>query len=107
MLFQCYKATVYRLLLCGIIDNSKSNLSRRVVIFEVEGLSFKEFSELKNSITLPVLSLEDILSNHIDIAYKLLDKVKFNQFKEYLRFFIPCLLRLIFNYFNLLKLNIL
>ena len=68
------------------IDNSKSDLSRRAVIFEVEGLSFREFLELKNSITLPVLSLEDILSNHIDIAYELLDKFKFNQFKEYLEF---------------------
>ena len=66
------------------VDNSKADLSRRAVIYEVEGLSFREFIELKNSITLPSYSLEEILKNHIDIAYELLEKFELNLFKEYL-----------------------
>ncbi len=68
------------------IDNSKADLSRRVVIYEVEGLSFREFVELKNSIKLPSYSLEEILKNHIDIAYELLEQFKLALFKEYLEF---------------------
>jgi len=68
------------------IDNSKADLSRRVVVFEVEGLSFREFLELKNSITLPIVNFEDILNNHIDIAYELLDRFDISQFDEYLKY---------------------
>jgi len=68
------------------IDNSKADLSRRVIIYEVEGLSFREFLELKHNITLPTVSLEDILQNHIDIAYDILEKINVYDFKEYLEF---------------------
>ncbi|MBT5935909.1 AAA family ATPase [Sulfurimonas sp.] len=68
------------------IDNSKADLSRRTIVFEVEGLSFREFLELKNDIILPNFTLNDILDNHIDIAYELLEKFELNQFKEYLEF---------------------
>jgi predicted AAA+ superfamily ATPase len=67
------------------IDNSKADLSRRAVVYEVEGLSFREFLELKKGIKLPTFSLEDILKNHIDIAYELLEKFELNLFKEYLQ----------------------
>jgi len=68
------------------IDNSKADLSRRAIVFEVEGLSFREFLELKNDTRLPIFTLNDILDNHIDIAYELLEKFELNQFKEYLEF---------------------
>ncbi len=67
------------------IDNAKGDLSRRAIIYEVDGMSFREFLELKLKITLPIFSLDEILENHIDIAYELLEKfnLKLN-FKEYL-----------------------
>ena len=68
------------------IDNSKADLSRRVIIYEVEGLSFREFLELKHKISLPIFSLEEILNNHIDIAYDLLEQINTYDFKEYLEF---------------------
>ena len=68
------------------IDNSKADLSRRVVVYEVEGLSFREFVELKTKTTLPTFKLQEILTNHIDIAYDLLEKIDINLFKEYLEF---------------------
>jgi len=69
------------------IDNSKADLSRRAIIYEVEGMSFKEFLELKYSFNLPSYSLEEILKNHMDIAYELLEKFNLTlDFKEYLEF---------------------
>ncbi len=66
------------------IDNSKADLSRRTIIYEVEGLSFREFIELKTEVTLPSFSLEEIITLHIDIAYELLKKIDINLFQEYL-----------------------
>ena len=68
------------------INNSKADLSRRVVIFEVEGLSFREFLEFKKGIKLHTFTLNEILDKHIDIAYELLDKFELNLFEEYLQF---------------------
>jgi len=68
------------------IDNSKADLSRRVVVYKVEGLSFREFLELKLGIELPAFTLGDIFENHIDIAYELLEKFEIKYFKEYLEY---------------------
>ena len=68
------------------IDNSKADLSRRAVLYTVYGMSFREFIELKKDITLPNYSLEEILSNHIDIAYELLQKFNLTLlFREYIK----------------------
>ncbi len=67
-----------------ILDNSKADLSRRAVVYEVEGLSFKEFLELKTKISLPTFDFEEILKHHIDIAYELSEKADLSLFKEYL-----------------------
>jgi len=68
------------------IDHSKADLSRRTIIFEVEGLSFREFVELKEGIVMPSYCLEDLLKSHIDIAYGLLEKFDLKLFDEYLRY---------------------
>ncbi len=68
------------------IDNSKADLSRRAVVYEIEGLSFREFLEMKTGQKLPSFSFDEILKNHIDIAYEYSDKFKPNDFKEYLEF---------------------
>ncbi|NOQ31325.1 MAG: AAA family ATPase [Helicobacteraceae bacterium] len=68
------------------IDNAKADLSRRAIVHSFEGLSFREFLELNNNTTLPLYSLSDILNNHIDIAYELLDKFNLTlSYKEYIK----------------------
>ena len=68
------------------LDNAKADLSRRAIIYTVDGLSFREFIELSKEISLPSFTLEEILSNHIDIAYELLEKFNLTLlFREYLR----------------------
>jgi predicted AAA+ superfamily ATPase len=68
------------------IDNAKADLSRRAIVYHFEGLSFREFIELKDNIALPSFSLEDILNNHIDIAYELLEKFNLRlSYKEFIQ----------------------
>lgn len=53
----------------SVLDISKgaSDLSRRAVMYYLQGLSFREYLQLFKSIELPVLSLEDILSGKGDM----------------------------------------
>ena len=68
------------------LDNSKADLSRRAIIYTLDGLSFREFIELSKDISLPNFTLDDILSNHTDIAYELLEKFNLTLlFREYLK----------------------
>lgn len=66
------------------ILNAKSDLSRRVSVFSLEGLSFREFLELESGMTIDKFSLETILKDHQTIANDL--KIKLSQFKKYLKF---------------------
>jgi len=66
------------------LDNAKADLSRRAVVYEVDGLSFREFIELSEGIELPNFTLEEILKSHVDIAYELLEKFNVTlRFREY------------------------
>jgi len=68
------------------IDNSKADLSRRIVVYEIEGLSFREFLELKNGIKIDACSLEDILTHHVDIGCELSKYYTPKIFQEYLQY---------------------
>ncbi|MCF0185366.1 MAG: ATP-binding protein [Bacteroidaceae bacterium] len=49
------------------IMECKADLSRRVLLFEMQGLSFREYLELFHGIKSPVRSLEDVLRGHVQI----------------------------------------
>ena len=69
------------------IYNSQADLSRRVVLYPMYGLSYREFLELKLDIELPCFSLEEILENSIDIVDTLEDKfLPLEYFEEYLKY---------------------
>ncbi len=68
------------------IYKSDDDLSRRAVKFELYGLSFREYLALEKVIDLPVLSLNEIVQNHIDIADDIRNKIKIIPFfKNYLK----------------------
>jgi predicted AAA+ superfamily ATPase len=50
-------------------------------MYEMQGLSFREFLEIKNKIELPILTLDELLGNHINLAHELL--LEFNLYKEW------------------------
>ena len=69
------------------IYNSQADLSRRVVLYYMNGLSYREFLELKLNIQLPSFSLEEIVANHINIVDKLSEQfLPLEHIQEYLTF---------------------
>ncbi len=63
----------------------ESDLSRRLIVQTLEGLSFREYLSFKHKIDIAPVSLNDILFNHIEISNKLVKKFKpIQHFKNYL-----------------------
>lgn len=69
------------------IENSKIDLSRRVLFYELHSLSFREFLAIKFGIDLPAHPLEEILQDHHDIAVEIKKEFKpleyFKLYKEF------------------------
>ena len=69
------------------IYNSQADLSRRVALYSMNGLSYREFLELKLKLNLPSFTLEDILNNHIEIVDSLNEHfLPLEHIQEYLTF---------------------
>lgn len=62
------------------LHKAKSDLSRRAVMYNMPGLSFREFINFNNSINLPSITLSQILLNHTEIAMDIVNKLKPLQF---------------------------
>ncbi|BBG66373.1 ATPase component BioM of energizing module of biotin ECF transporter [Hydrogenimonas sp.] len=70
-----------------VIEHKKGDLSRRAVVYRLKGLSFREFLELKLDKKFERWSLEEILSDHLEIARDICKEIKLlEHFKEYLKF---------------------
>jgi predicted AAA+ superfamily ATPase len=66
------------------ILKGKADLSRRAILLHLQGLSFREYLQFFHNITVPVLSLNDILSHKSnDLKNSINYPIKF--FKEYLQ----------------------
>ncbi len=69
------------------LENSKVDLSRRSLFYELGSLSFREFLAIKFGIELEPLTLEEILENHQDMALSITAKFKpleyFSYYKAY------------------------
>jgi uncharacterized protein len=73
----------------SIIDISKQegDLSRRVVMYELNGLSYREYLELKHGIMLGKITFEEILFSSKDYMSQLPNDFRpLSYFKEYLEF---------------------
>lgn len=68
------------------IENSRIDLSRRQIIYEMQGLSFREYLAFEGVANLPAITLSELLSNHQNIARKIIDRYKILPlFEDYLR----------------------
>lgn len=68
------------------ILKSEGDLSRRALFYNLKGLSFREYLQLKTGLDLPVLKLTDILTNHERIAAELNTQFKpLQYFQDYLK----------------------
>jgi predicted AAA+ superfamily ATPase len=67
------------------LQKAKGDLSRRAVMYELTGLSFREFVNLSANKALPVIAWDDLLIHHTEIAretVKILHPLEY--FREYL-----------------------
>lgn len=67
------------------ILNQKGDLSRRTLIYNLKGLSFREFLELKYEVNFSSFGLEEILSDHIKISSDLL-QISRNILKHFMEY---------------------
>lgn len=73
------------------INKGSHDLSRRAIVYNMVGMSFREYLELHHGYKFGAISLVDILSNHVDIATEIKKSVEHNDqkiiplFKDYLK----------------------
>jgi predicted AAA+ superfamily ATPase len=91
--FSSYLKTIYDLFDIKVVVtgssaisllSAKSDLSRRVTLYNLRGFSFREFLELKHGKELKAFLLEEILKNHSSIIKGLKLENILTDFKEYL-----------------------
>lgn len=67
------------------MESSEGDLSRRLTMYEMRGLSFREFLEYEDIMTLPPISLSELLAEHVSIAMEVCAKTKIlEHFKKYI-----------------------
>lgn len=65
------------------ILRGEADLSRRALVYHMQGLSFREYMQLSKGITLPSYSLDEILDGKVDIDTQAIHPLA--AFKKYLR----------------------
>ena len=69
------------------LEHAKADLSRRAVMYRMNGLSYREFLEVKLGIGLQSYALEEILANHLEIGYAIKKELKpLEHWQEYLNY---------------------
>lgn len=68
------------------LEHAKADLSRRAVLYRINGMSFREFCELETGLSLPKYTLEEVLSDHTNIALEINNTLKpYEFYDKYLR----------------------
>jgi len=73
------------------IYKSSHDLSRRAIVYRMNGMSFREFLEMTLNLSLESYTLEGITASHEKIAHQIIDKIKTKGkrilplFKDYLK----------------------
>ena len=68
------------------LESSKGDLSRRQAVYTLKGLSFREYLAFESVGTFAVLSFEEILANHRQLASRIVEKIKIlPHFEAYLK----------------------
>jgi len=68
------------------VHKGKTDLSRRAIMYKMNGLSFREFMELRYRQTFPVISLNEIIENPSKKIHNILNQIKpIKYYEEYIR----------------------
>ncbi len=69
------------------ILNARADLSRRAIVYHMQGLSFREYLSLETGQHFKRLSLEELLENHLAVAKSVNSEIKpFQYFETYLQY---------------------
>jgi uncharacterized protein len=69
------------------IHNAKADLSRRAVMYNMPGLSFREYLQFETGIVFNAFSLTDLIGTHRQITLDIINKIKpLAYFHEYLKY---------------------
>lgn len=69
------------------LEKSRADLSRRAVLYNMPGLSFREFLNFQTNNSFPTYTLQEIVNNHVEIAISVLEKLKpLEFFQDYLKY---------------------
>ena len=69
------------------ILNARADLSRRAIVYDIQGLSYREFLNITQKVDFQEVSLDNILKNHKEISDNVLSKIKPLQFfSDYLKY---------------------
>ena len=87
------------------ILNARSDLSRRALVYNMQGLSFREYIKLVAKADFPILSLDDIINKNEAISAEISSKIKpFEFFDDYLKYgYYPYFLEGIDDYYSRLN----
>lgn len=88
-LYDYYPALTIYFTGSSIIEILKQDvdLSRRAIIYQLNGLSFREFLILNNTIKIPSITFNEILVNHAQLSADLVQNFKpLSQFDSYLKY---------------------
>lgn len=87
------------------ILNGRADLSRRTLVYELTGLSFREYLSIIKVQDFPIFTLEEILKNNEQISAEIASKIRpFEFFDDYLSFgYYPYFLEGKDDYFNRLN----
>lgn len=78
------------------LNSKAADLSRRVAIYDLKGLSFREYLNFTGNYNLDSVSLSDIINNHRNLAAKIASRIRvIGEFEKYLKkgyypFFMEC-----------------
>jgi hypothetical protein len=69
------------------LDQAKGDLSRRAVMYELMGLSFREFLHITTDIRIDRIGFDELLEQHVGLARSVSEKLRpLEHFKKYLRY---------------------
>ena len=69
------------------IDKTLGDLSRRCVFYDMYGMSFREYLEFYGILSVPQVSLQELLDDHVKIATEIISQIKvLPHFHDYLHY---------------------
>jgi len=69
------------------LNKAKADLSRRVVMYQMPGLSFREFLEFENQKSYPIYNLDELTNNHVELSMDVIKEIKpLAYFENYLNY---------------------